>query len=205
MSSAMILISRVTQTHNKPRGVLQVCRFWVQLRWRSNSWNPKSRWGKPICSEMGIFRILNESIWSWNCTQHWRWFFPNWKINTKLIATPLQITKTSNEVQKNDRISASYRVVSRWIDCTSHVMYSVFNLLFFLKNVSLLCPFRVLAVSTCPKKIKMLDTSFGVSDTDFRVSVSNTQHASSVACSCFRGKNIFHLLTFIHSISSLSL
>ena len=59
-------------------------------------------------------------------------------------------------------------------------LFSIYLFIFFLKNVSLPCP-RV------PKNIKILDTSFGVSDTDFRVSVSDTRHASSVACLCFRG------------------
>ena len=58
--------------------------------------------------------------------------------------------------------------------CTTVLVYcsSVFE--FFLKENT--CPLRVLAVSlSCPcvrKNIKILDTSFGVSDTDFCVSVA---------------------------------
>ena len=66
---------------------------------------------------------------------------------------------------------------------------------FFLKK-RVLNSCRVPCVSLpCPrvrKNIKILDTSFGVSDTDFRVSVFDTGHACSVPCPCITGCDETH-------------
>ena len=65
---------------------------------------------------------------------------------------------------------------------------AAFNFLNLKKKKSVLHSCRVPCVSLpCPRVrtyIKKLDTSFGMSDTDFHVSVSDTGHAGLVACPC---------------------